>query len=92
MSRAGALVAGLVAALALAGCQTWVDRADAEMLAECAKIAEPEARDRCQTEVMTVAADAERAFQEKQREAAEAREQREALREAYGVPKRAAWP
>ncbi len=46
----------------------------------------------CQTEVMTAVADAERAFQEKQREAAEAREQREALREAYGVPKRAAWP
>jgi hypothetical protein len=92
MSRAGALVAGLVAALALAGCQTWVDRADAEMLAECAKIADPDKRDRCQTEVMTAAADAERSFQEKQREAAEAREQREALREAYGVPKRSAWP
>ena len=92
MSRAGALVSGLVAISALAGCQTWTDRADAEMLAKCARIADPGARNRCQTEVMTAAADAERAFQEKQREAAEAREQREALREAYGVPKRAAWP
>ena len=92
MSRAGNLAGALVAMMALAGCQTWVDKADAEMLAECARIAEPEARDRCQTEVMTAAADAERAFQEKQREAAEAREQREALREAYGVPKRAKWP
>jgi hypothetical protein len=92
MSRAGALAGALVAMMALAGCQTWVDKADAEMLAECARIADPDKRDRCQTEVMTAAADAERAFQEKQREAAEAREQREALREAYGVPKRAAWP
>lgn len=92
MSRAGALAAGLVAATALAGCQTWTDKADAAMLSECARIADPDARDRCQTEVMTAAADAERAFQEKQREAAEDREQREALREAYGVPKRAAWP
>lgn len=92
MSRAGALAAGLIAIAALAGCQTWTDRADAEMLAECARIADPGARDRCQTEVMTAAADAERAFREKQREAAGVREQREALREAYGVPKRAAWP
>jgi len=92
MSRAGALAAGLGALMALAGCQTWTDKADAKMLAKCARIADPAARDRCQTEVMTAAADAERTFQEKQREAAEAREQREALREAYGVPKRAAWP
>jgi hypothetical protein len=86
------LLPALFAMTALAACQTWVDKADAEMLAECARIADPDKRDRCQTEVMTAAADAERAFQEKQREAAEAREQREALREAYGVPKRAAWP
>ncbi len=62
------------------------------MLADCARIADPAGRDRCQTEVMTAASDAERGYQEQLREAAQAREEREALREAYGVPKRARWP
>lgn len=92
MNRAGALAAGLVAIMTLAGCQTWADKADAEMLAACADIADPLERERCQVEVMTAAGDAERTYQEKQREAALAREEREALREAYGVPKRARWP
>lgn len=92
MRRACARASALVAAAALAGCQTWTDKADAAMLADCARIANPVERDRCQLEVMTAAGDAERGYQEKLREAAQAREEREALREAYGAPKRARWP
>lgn len=88
MSRALAFAAGLAVLTALTGCQTWQDKADAEALADCAKIAEPAKRETCQTEVMTAAGDAERRLLEQQREAALAREEREALREAYGLPKR----
>ena len=63
--------------------------ADAAALADCAKIAEPGKRGTCRTEVMTAAGDAERRQLEEQREAALAREEREALRQAYGLPKRA---
>jgi hypothetical protein len=89
MRRGLAGVAGLVALTALTGCQTWQDKADAAALTDCAKIAEPEKRGTCQTEVMTAAGDAERRQLEEQREAALAREEREALRQAYGLPKRA---
>lgn len=85
MRRGLAGVAGLVARTALTGCQTRQDKADAAALADCAKIAEPEERGTCQTEVMTAAGDAERRQLEKQREAALAREEREACR----LPKRA---
>lgn len=89
MRRGLARVAGLVALTALTGCQTWQDKADAAALADCAKIAEPGKRGTCRTEVMTAAGDAERRQLEEQREAALAREEREALRQAYGLPKRA---
>ena len=88
MRRGLARVAGLVALTALTGCQTWQDKADAAALADCAKIAEPGKRGTCRTEVMTAAGDAERRQLEEQREAALAREEREALRQAYGLPKR----
>lgn len=86
MSRALAFAAGLVLLVALAGCQTWRDKADAQALADCAKIADPAKRVTCQTEIMTAAGDAERRLLEQQREAALAREEREALHEAYGLP------
>ena len=86
MRRAALAAAGLVAHMALGACQTWQDKADAEMLAECTKVADPVARKRCQTEVMTAYGDAERAQKERYREAAKASEEREALREAYGLP------
>ena len=89
MRRGLAGVAGLVALTALTGCQTWQDKADAAALADCASIAEPEQRGTCQTEVLRAAGDAERRQLEEQREAALAREEREALRQAYGLPKRA---
>ena len=89
MRRGLARVAGLVALTALTGCQTWQDKADAAALADCAKIAEPGKRGTCRTEVMTAAGDAERRQLEEQREAALAREEREALRQVYGLPKRA---
>lgn len=89
MRRGLAAVAGLVALTALTGCQTWQDKADAAALADCAKIAEPGKRRTCRTEVMTAAGNAVRRQLEEQREAALAREEREALRQAYGLPKRA---
>ena len=86
MKRAWYLAAGLSALLTLAACQTWQDRAEAEALAECARVADPVQRKTCQTEVMTAAGDAERRQVEAQREAGLAREKQEALRKAYGLP------
>ena len=87
MRRTAALAGGLSAVLLLAGCQTWQDKAEAEALADCAKIAEAEKRTTCQTEVMTAAGDAERRQLADQRAAAKAREDRDALLKAYGIPK-----
>jgi hypothetical protein len=87
MRRGGFACGGLAGLLVLAGCQTWQDAADADMLARCARIADPAKRSICQTEVMTAAGDAERRQLEAQREAGLARETQEALREAYGLPK-----
>ncbi|MEX1252475.1 MAG: hypothetical protein WEA77_14955 [Hyphomonas sp.] len=67
MRRAWARACALVAAAALAGCQTWTDKADTAMLADCARIANPGERDRCRVEVMTAAGHAERGYQEKLR-------------------------
>jgi hypothetical protein len=86
MRRARLAAAGLIVLTALGACQTWQDKADAAMLADCAKIADPEAREACQTEVMTAYGDAERAQKERYRQAAKASEEREALRKAYGIP------
>ncbi len=87
MRRTTALAGGLCAFLSLAGCHTWQDKAEAEALADCAKIAEAEKRTTCQTEVMTAAGDAERRQLADQRAAAKAREDRDALLKAYGIPK-----
>jgi len=83
-----ASASGLAVRAALAGCQTWQDKADAEALADCTKIAEPAKRETCLTEVMTAAGDAECRLPGQQHEPALAREEREALREAWGLPKR----
>jgi len=89
MTQRKVVAAGLAALLVLGACQTWQDKADAEMLADCAKIADPAARKTCQTEVMTAYGDAERALKEKQLAEAKAREERETLKEVYGLPDRA---
>jgi hypothetical protein len=86
MTRRLAAAAALAAVFAFGACQTWQDKADAEMLADCAKIADPGARKTCQTEVMTAYGDAERALKEKRLAEEKAREERETLREVYGVP------
>lgn len=80
--------AGLLAALmALGGCQTHRDKADAEMLAECARIADPDDRKACQEEVMESAIDAEARTLERQQELEKSHEERERMREVYGEPK-----
>ncbi|MBK8198716.1 MAG: hypothetical protein IPK75_10115 [Acidobacteria bacterium] len=89
MIRFPAALAALAALASLGGCQTWKDQADAEALAACARIADPDKRETCQTEVMTAYGDAERDRARKQSEAQQAAEDREALRKAYGIPKRA---
>jgi ABC-type uncharacterized transport system auxiliary subunit len=89
MTQRKAVAAGLAAFLVLGACQTWQDKADAEMLADCAKIADPAERKTCQTEVITAYGDAERALKEKQVAEAKAREERETLKEVYGLPDRA---
>ena len=89
MKRAALAAMGMTALLATGACQTWQDKADAAMLADCAKLADTEARKTCQTEVMTAYGDAERAQKEKHLAAAKAREERRALNEAYGLPDRA---
>jgi hypothetical protein len=83
MTRRLAAASALAAVFALGA---WQDKADAEMLADCAKIADPGARKTCQTEVMTAYGDAERALKEKRLAEEKAREERETLREVYGVP------
>ena len=87
MRRSLALAGGLSALLVLAGCQTWHDKADAKALTDCAKIADAGKRTACQTEIMTAAGDAERNQLANQRAAAKAREDRDALLKAYGIPK-----
>ena len=89
MTQRQAAAAALAALLVLGACQTWQDKADAEMLADCAKIADPSERKTCQTEIMTAYGDAERALKEKHLAEAKAREERQALKEAYGLPDRA---
>lgn len=89
MTRGAGFMAALSLLACLGGCQTWQDKADTEALAACARIADAQARKTCQTEVMTAYGDAERQQVRKQAEAQSAAENREALRQAYGLPKRA---
>lgn len=86
MTRARGLAAGLGALLALAGCQTWHDEADAKALATCAEIADPDARKTCQAEVMESAADAEARTLERQQELEKSQEERDRLRAVYSKP------
>lgn len=88
MRRGAGLILALAGLACLGGCQTWQDQADTAALATCARIAGALERKTCQTEVMTAYGDAERQQVRKQAEAETAAENREALRQAYGLPKR----
>jgi hypothetical protein len=86
MSRAGLLTAGLLAMLALAGCQTWQDRADADALEACAGIAGEAERAKCRETVVETG----RAQQQKLLDEMDVRlkesEERERLNEVFGDP------
>lgn len=73
---------------ALAGCQTVSDKAAAEALELCSAEADIEARLKCRDEIFAAADAAERQRLEEQRANILAAEEREALREAQGLPKR----
>ncbi len=87
MRRRLACAGALCAALVLAGCQTWKDRADSEALAECGGIADADERKACQSDVMAAYAEAERKEKDRLVEAGKAADERELLNEVYGSPK-----
>lgn len=74
---------------ALAGCQSVSDKAAAEALEACSNKPDLEARIRCRDEIFAAADASERKRLEDQRSRLLEQEQREALREAQGLPKRA---
>ncbi len=79
---------GLLISLAtLAGCQTVSDKAGAEALDACSSEAELEARIRCRDEIFAAADASERKRLEEVGHRILEQEQREALREAQGIPK-----
>jgi hypothetical protein len=89
MSRGGALAAAALAGMAaLAGCQTWLDRADAAALETCAKFTDEAERAKCRETVVAT----ERAKQQKLIDDMELRQQeseeRERLNEVFGDPKK----
>ncbi|HAY05377.1 MAG TPA: hypothetical protein PKV67_02935 [Hyphomonas sp.] len=85
--RRWAVAAGLAGMAALAGCQTWHDRADARALEACAQIADAGERARCRETV----AETERARQQKALDEVQVHldeaEERERLHEVFGKPK-----
>jgi hypothetical protein len=87
MNRPLAFAAVFAGLIALAGCQTWRDKADADALNACEQLGDAAARKACRTEVVAAAAETEQRRLDTDREAALAREEQEALREAYGQPK-----
>jgi len=88
MSRRLAAGAALfaAAALGLAGCATWSDTADAEALAACEKLADPDQRQQCRANVIAIAEARHRAEMDKLGERILEAEERERLDRVYGGP------
>lgn len=87
MRRWTAAVA-LAGSAALAGCQTWHDRAEAKALEACAAFADETERARCrETVVETERARQQKAMDDVQVKLDEA-EERERLNEVFGKPKK----
>lgn len=88
MIRGGAPGLVLTGLMALAGCQSWQDRADARALEDCEKIGQADARARCRETVI----ETERARQQEAMDELELQirqsEERERLNEVFGDPKK----
>jgi hypothetical protein len=88
MRRGGTTALVLAGLMALAGCQSWQDRADARALEVCEKLGEAEARARCRETVI----ETERARQQEAMDELELQiqqsEERERLNEVFGDPKK----
>lgn len=87
MSRRLAASAALfAAALVPAACATWSDTADAEALAACERLAEPDQRQECRANVAAIAEARHRAEMDKLGERILEAEERERLDRVYGGP------
>lgn len=86
MSRRLVAAASLAAALVPAACATWSDTADAEALAACERLAEPEQRRDCRANVVAIAEAKHRAEMDKLGERILEAEERERADRVYGGP------